>query len=102
MIRLWLLTALAALLLDDVEKVALLLLEKETITHDDVDELVGPRPFAGDAQYDEFVRRRKEVLHDTKVEEDKKKDDNDGGTVDPPTINPGLAFRSYDHFYVEK
>mmetsp|Transcript_22113 Transcript_22113/g.51985 ORF Transcript_22113/g.51985 Transcript_22113/m.51985 type:complete len:562 (+) Transcript_22113:1273-2958(+) len=86
---------------DDVEKVALLLLEKETITHDDVDELVGPRPFAGDAQYNEFVRRRKEVRHDTKVEEEEK-DGNDGGTADPPTINPGLAFRSYDHFYVEK
>ena len=86
---------------DDVEKVALLLLEKETITHDDIDELVGPRPFKGDAQYEEFVRRRKEVLHDSNknVEEEGINDGGDDGAAgsdnDPPAINPGLAFRSF-------
>ena len=44
----------------EVEAVAKLLLEKETIVHDDVHELVGPRPFKGDPQYEEFVRRHRE------------------------------------------
>eukprot|EP00526_Cylindrotheca_closterium_P000049 CAMPEP_0113625906 /NCGR_PEP_ID=MMETSP0017_2-20120614/13386_1 /TAXON_ID=2856 /ORGANISM="Cylindrotheca closterium" /LENGTH=877 /DNA_ID=CAMNT_0000536045 /DNA_START=101 /DNA_END=2731 /DNA_ORIENTATION=+ /assembly_acc=CAM_ASM_000147 len=47
---------------EEVEKVATLLLDKETITHDDVLELVGPRPYAGNPEYDEFIRRRKKVL----------------------------------------
>lgn len=43
---------------DDVEKVAKLLLEKETITHDDVYDLIGARPFEGDSVYKEFVSNR--------------------------------------------
>jgi hypothetical protein len=39
--------------------VAAMLLEKETITHDDVIDLIGPRPFKSDAQYDEFVSPRR-------------------------------------------
>lgn len=49
---------------DDVEAVAKLLLEKETIVHDDVHELVGPRPFKGDPQYEEFIRRHRESHRD--------------------------------------
>ena len=49
---------------DDVEKVAKLLLDKETITHDDVLELVGPRPFKTNPQYDEFIRRFKDAKAD--------------------------------------
>lgn len=49
---------------DDVEKVAKLLLDKETITHDDVLELVGPRPFKTNPQYDEFIRRFKDAKGD--------------------------------------
>merc|ERR1711935_274845 len=45
---------------NEVEAVAKLLLEKETVVHDDIHELVGPRPFKGDPQYEEFVRRHRE------------------------------------------
>ena len=43
---------------EEVEKVANLLLEKETITHDDMIELIGERPFDGDSQYLEYVSQR--------------------------------------------
>merc|ERR1711935_1277997 len=46
---------------EEVEKVANLLLEKETITHDDMIELIGERPFDGDAQYQEYVSRGSDV-----------------------------------------
>jgi AFG3 family protein len=46
---------------EDVAKVAKLLLEKETITHDDVSDIVGPRPFKGKFQHEEFSSRRKET-----------------------------------------
>ncbi|GKY94800.1 hypothetical protein MPSEU_000445200 [Mayamaea pseudoterrestris] len=42
----------------DVEKVTNLLLEKETITHDDIVDIVGPRPFQADSAYQEFVSHR--------------------------------------------
>lgn len=38
---------------EDIQKVANLLLEKETITHDDMVDLIGPRPFQGDKAYQE-------------------------------------------------
>jgi AFG3 family protein len=44
---------------DDTDKVAKLLLEKETITHDDIYDLVGPRPFVADKAYQEYVSARK-------------------------------------------
>jgi len=75
---------------DDVEKVAKLLLEKETITHDDVSDLVGARPFKGDPQYEEFIRRSREV-RDGKLENDQPGDD----PVDSGSLSPGLSFRSY-------
>lgn len=43
---------------DQVEKLANLLLDKETITHDDIFDLVGPRPFEADSAYQEFVSHR--------------------------------------------
>lgn len=46
---------------EEVEKVAKLLLEKETITHDDVVDLIGDRPFQGDPQYQEYISRRDEL-----------------------------------------
>lgn len=70
---------------EEVEKVANLLLEKETITHDDIVELVGERPFAGNPAYDEFVRRRKEVLKGADKSENEEKETED------PLSNPGLA-----------
>jgi AFG3 family protein len=72
---------------DDVEKVAKLLLDQETITHDDVIGLVGPRPFQGDAQYNEFVRRYKDTSKDETVET------NNDPSLDGAILNPGLAFR---------
>jgi AFG3 family protein len=44
-----------------VEKVALKLLDQETITHDDIVELVGPRPFEGDDMYKEYVSHKSAV-----------------------------------------
>jgi len=59
---------------DELTKVATMLLEKETITHDDVIDLIGPRPFKSDSQYDEYVsRRRKEE------------------PIDSEPLTPGLA-----------
>jgi AFG3 family protein len=43
---------------DEVDKVAKLLLEKETINHDDIFDLIGERPFKGDKNYEEYVSRR--------------------------------------------
>jgi AFG3 family protein len=76
---------------DDVEAVAKMLLEKETITHDMVYDLVGPRPFDGDEQYNQYVSSRfvadkeddaKEDAEESKVEEEKTDDGN---------LTPGLA-----------
>jgi AFG3 family protein len=75
---------------DDVERVAALLLDKETITHDDVLELVGPRPFPGDSVYDEFVRRRKEIFKDVKGDTTKK-EDGESSSSNEDSLNPGLT-----------
>lgn len=45
---------------NEVEIVAKSLLKNETIVHDDVSDLVGPRPFKGDPQYNDFVSRKHE------------------------------------------
>jgi len=77
---------------DEVEKVAKLLLDKETITHDDIIDLVGPRPFTGNEAYQEYVSKRivkeKEVEgnEEDEVEESDKIEDSNG-------LNPGLAFK---------
>ncbi|KAL0074335.1 peptidase family M41-domain-containing protein [Phycomyces blakesleeanus] len=42
----------------DVEKVAQLLLEKEVITREDVENLLGKRPFVEKTVYDEYVRKK--------------------------------------------
>jgi AFG3 family protein len=56
---------------EDVEKVAQLLLEKEVITREDMERLVGKRPFADtDSIYDEYVRgkvRRPPRVNDMKL-----------------------------------
>jgi AFG3 family protein len=68
--------------------VAAMLLEKETITHDDVIDLIGPRPFKSDAQYDEFVsRRRTEEPKAEKTATDAAAQDEEGTAP----VNPGLA-----------
>jgi AFG3 family protein len=71
-----------------VEQVAKMLLEKETITHDDVAELIGARPFVPDPGYQEFIERKKKVLHP----DEKANDDGSGITLDDEsTLKPGLA-----------
>mmetsp|Transcript_16418 Transcript_16418/g.24342 ORF Transcript_16418/g.24342 Transcript_16418/m.24342 type:complete len:947 (+) Transcript_16418:390-3230(+) len=81
---------------DDVEKVAALLLNKETITHDDIIDLIGPRPFVGDAQYNEFVSRRladkkADEKKDKKKAEDKEMEENDPLAGGSGGLSPGLA-----------
>lgn len=79
----------------EVQKIAELLLEKETITHDDMLDSIGPRPFEGDKQYQEYVSMRKQMKEETKPAEaegtsDKKEEeaeDQEGGF----TPAPGLA-----------
>lgn len=77
---------------NEVESVAKLLLERETIVHDDVHELVGPRPFKGDPQYEEFVRRHREK------ENESSGDTNESSSTDSSkpegSISPGLAFQN--------
>jgi AFG3 family protein len=57
---------------DATSKVANLLLEKETITHDDIYDLVGARPFATNSAYQDYVSSRgafkKEAESPTKQE----------------------------------
>ena len=75
-----------------VEAVALFLLEKETITHDDVFDLIGPRPFPGDDAYNEFVSKRHRVApnsEDNEVVRDEEEESTDP-TLDGP-LTPGLA-----------
>jgi AFG3 family protein len=68
---------------DELKMVANMLLEKETITHDDIHDLVGPRPFKGDKQYEEYIRRKRE---DKVAEEESASVEEESGP-----LNPGLA-----------
>ena len=68
---------------EDVEKVTNLLLDKETITHDDIVDIVGPRPFQADSAYQEFVTNRKI---------DRQRSDKATAETDEPAhLTPGLA-----------
>ena len=75
---------------DEVEKVAHLLLDKETITHDDIIDIIGPRPFKGDPAYEEYIRRKEKdkVEHEHDTKDDKASDDSQ--EIDGP-LSPGLA-----------
>jgi AFG3 family protein len=74
----------------EVEALANLLLEKETITHDDVIEAIGERPFKH-GQYNEFVSQRKfeeatkkdDVVEEEKETEEENKDDKPGDGLTP-------------------
>ena len=70
---------------DQVAQVASTLLEKETITHDDILELVGPRPFKGDKQYEEYIRRDRKKTGEEKAEESTE------SVEENSALNPGLA-----------
>jgi AFG3 family protein len=75
----------------EVAKVAQLLLDKETITHDDIVDLVGERPFEGDSVYKEYVSSR----HSNKKEDEAKKETAKEERPSEPIIDgdltPGLA-----------
>ncbi len=76
---------------DEVEKVALLLLEKETITHDDMIDLIGERPFDGDAQYQEYVSRRTQLNDDSEQKESDTEDSPPDDKSSHGRLTPGLA-----------
>ena len=73
----------------EVETVAQMLLEKETITHDMVSDAIGARPFTGHKVYDEYVSQRKAVKmeaaekSDEDAKEEKKKDEDSGNGLEP-------------------
>jgi AFG3 family protein len=72
----------------EVETIAQLLLQKETITHDDMIDAIGERPFKGNTAYNEFVTQKKDAKDTTKTAEDnkeEKKNEEEGG------LEPGLA-----------
>lgn len=77
---------------DEVESIAKLLLEKETITNDDVSDAIGKRPFAGHVAYDEFVSQR-EAAKKAKAEQDRaeeKKEEKDDNQ-ESDGVTPGLV-----------
>jgi len=73
-----------------VEKVAQMLLDKETITHDDIVDLIGPRPFAYDEGYQEFVSSRQSQKVDPQQELEENAA-NPNPTDDDSQLTPGLA-----------
>merc|ERR1712232_97146 len=74
---------------EEVQKVTDLLLSKETITHDDLVDLIGNRPFKGDTQYQEYVSKRNAMEKEGSIEQDVPKDEaeieNESG------FSPGMA-----------
>jgi len=73
---------------DEVETLAKLLLEKETITHDDVIDAIGNRPFKGHSVYDEFVSQRKA---DRAKKEEQQDETQEEKTEEKNELTPGLA-----------
>jgi len=84
---------------DEVEKVANMLLDKETITHDDIIDLIGARPFSGNTAYNEYVTQRHQKVvvdeeADEKVVEEEKEDEDstaETGSGGSGGLTPGLA-----------
>ena len=84
---------------DEVAKVAQLLLDRETITHDDLITLIGERPFKSDAAYDEYIRRRHSTTSPPPPTNEETTTDNDNHDIDDKNddattiITPNLAFK---------
>jgi AFG3 family protein len=72
---------------EEVEKVARLLIEKETITHDDIYDLIGPRPFIQDKAYQEYISNRVSTESAPIVKQVDTVDSEDAHGI----ISPGLA-----------
>jgi AFG3 family protein len=86
----------------EVEQVALRLLERETITHDDIVDLVGPRPFEGDEQYKQYVSSRHVVdQSEPAMEEEEKKEEDltDGVLPRASVIRITHGFRMHENYY---
>merc|ERR1712038_2125143 len=79
----------------EVEKVAHLLLEKETITHDDIIDLIGPRPYSNEA-YQEYVskkhlKKNEESSDEDAAEEEEEAEEEEATPMNGPGgLNPGL------------
>ncbi|CAJ1958678.1 unnamed protein product [Cylindrotheca closterium] len=76
---------------EQVEAVAKLLIDKETITHDDMIDLIGERPFEADEQYREYISAR--AQSNAKKDEDVKKE-SESSEEDAEIgggLTPGLA-----------
>jgi AFG3 family protein len=70
---------------DQVQMVAQMLLEKETITHDDIASLIGERPFVGDTAYDEYIRKKRPVVGN---ESDESTESSAEADTMPPILSP--------------
>lgn len=76
---------------DELTKVADLLLEKETITHDDIVDLIGARPFVGDENYNQYVSGRFDN-EENEEKDDGSGEDNEESADDSATpLTPGLV-----------
>jgi len=82
---------------EEIEKVAELLIEKETISHDDVLELVGERGFEGEADqsYQEYVHSKNTWGAGKEIEEEEGRDDTGNKEEDGDfgRLNPVLSER---------
>jgi len=56
---------------DQVKKLAELLLEKETVNHDDIVSCLGPRPHGGNKDYNEFINSFQHAQEEARIEEEK-------------------------------
>ncbi|KAL7570534.1 hypothetical protein ACA910_004307 [Epithemia clementina (nom. ined.)] len=72
---------------EEVAKVAQLLRERETITHDDIVDLIGPRKYPGDKAYQEYVSRK----HLDHKKDEEETNDDDSTEDSQPLPNDGLT-----------
>mmetsp|Transcript_17965 Transcript_17965/g.37372 ORF Transcript_17965/g.37372 Transcript_17965/m.37372 type:complete len:837 (+) Transcript_17965:22-2532(+) len=77
---------------EELVKVAELLMQKETINHDDVVDLIGPRPFVPDKQYEDYIsgkqHRAEGEVEEEQEEEVVEKDEEEEEVIKGPL---GLA-----------
>jgi AFG3 family protein len=74
---------------DEVAKLAELLLEKETINHDDIVDLIGHRPFAADGQYADYISSSLSAKAMKEAAEEGAEDQEDEAEVEvPPNLSP--------------